>query len=358
MPSLTLKKIQKWDEKQMFLSLQKLYEQGEQVQKEKNQIKIPRDYTKINRVIVSGMGGSTLGAHLVKAVYEKKLKVPVEIINNYSLPPYADKNTLSLICSYSGNTEETLSSFLDARKKKCKIVVLTTGGKLKEWKEKYNLPGYCFEARANYCNVPRLAVGYFVFSQLLIFKKLKLIKLSLAEEEQTNKIVKKYCQAFDLTKNPKNIALKTAQQMYGKIPFLTASEFLTGNLHIFNNQINENAKNFSHFFEIPEINHHLLEGLLHPPTNPQNIFFVFLQSSLYYERIFLRHRLTQKILKKQKIKFAEYLAQEKTPLAQALEIFVFGSFTSFYLAILNQLHPAPTPFVDYFKKELNKNPLF
>ncbi len=76
--------------------------------------KIKVNYPKPANVIVAGMGGSGIGGELLKDWAKKQAAVPIEVNSEYELPEYADKKTLVFVTSYSGDTEETLSAFLDA----------------------------------------------------------------------------------------------------------------------------------------------------------------------------------------------------------------------------------------------------
>ena len=138
------------------------------------------------------------------------------------------------------------------------------------------------------------------------------------------------------------------------MPVIVASEFLNGNGHIFANQINETAKQFVARFSIPELNHHLMEGLAFPVALKKILYFVFLESPLYSKRIKQRFEITKKVLAKNKIKFVANKINAKTVAGATIEALVFGSYASFYLALLNKVNPAQVPWVDYFKKELDK----
>ena len=133
-----------------------------------------------------------------------------------------------------------------------------------------------------------------------------------------------------------------------------ASEHLIGNAHAAANQINENAKRFAGYFTLPELNHHLLEGMKYPQNNPDSLLFIFLESKLYDKRIQKRYAITKEVLKKNMIPFLTYTCDEKTPFGQAAEVLVMGSYLSFYLAVLEGIDPTAIPFVDYFKSEMKK----
>lgn len=352
--AINLKTIKKLDRQQMYDSIDKLYLQCQQVLNESNSIKIPKSYKSIKNVVISGMGGSIIGGHIIKSIFSDQIKVPIELSNNYTVPNYVNKDTLCIISSYSGSTEETVSALKEAKKKKAKILIITSGGKLKKISEKNNIPGYIFNPKHNKCGEPRIGLGYSIFGQLILLKKSGIIKITNDELKSVIDTIDNFNKKFNVKNKINNAAISIAKKIHEKIPVLVGSEFLMGNIHTFNNQINENAKNFSTWMEIPEINHHLLEGLKNPKTNKQNICFVFIKSKIFHKRNQSRYKITQNTLKKNKIKFIEYKAVSKTKISQSFEILVLGSYISFYASILYGIDPSPVPYVDYFKKEINK----
>ena len=133
--------------------------------------KIQVDYPKPNNVIVAGMGGSGIGGDLLKDWAKNKLDVPIEVNRDYELPEYAGKKTLVLISSYSGDTEETLSAFLDALQRKCMVFCVSSGGALLENAERLGVP---------YLRVPgglppRAALPYLFTPALLYVEKAGLV---------------------------------------------------------------------------------------------------------------------------------------------------------------------------------------
>jgi len=140
----------------VFKTYQEMFKQFEQIFSDFKNLKLPPGFKKVNKVLVCGMGGSTLGPDLIRKVFAKNLKVPILIINDYKLPKWVDDKTLVIISSFSGNTEEVISCYQQAQRKKLKIFIISSGGKLSLNKgEKFiYLPKY------NYAQNPRFAVGY------------------------------------------------------------------------------------------------------------------------------------------------------------------------------------------------------
>lgn len=341
-----IKAIKGLDKANMLSSIEAFPDQCQQAWEEATKVSIPESYKKIKNIVVSGMGGSALGAHVIKSLYSKEMAVPLEIINNYHLPFYINEESLVILSSYSGSTEETLATAWEAKEKKAKILGITSGGKLGEFLKENNLPGFIFEPKFNPCGQPRMGLGYSIGGQIGLFKKTGILNVKEKDFYQgLNSLIK--------NKNKiKESAKEMAEILKDKIPLSIAAEFLSGNAHVLANQINENAKVMSFYFIIPELNHHLLEGLKNPETG--NFFFLFLSSNLYSERIRKRFFLTKEVVKKNGVGILEFKPLGRNKFSQILETLWFGSFLSFYLAIIYGINPSPIPWVDYFKHQLEK----
>jgi len=349
--STTPQQIKKLDKANLLASIGLLAKQCEQTWQEIKKIKVPENYRRVQNIIVSGMGGSALGAHIVKTLYAETLRLPMEIIRDYSLPDYAGPKTLLILSSYSGNTEETLAAAEEGKKKKAKIIGITTGGELGKFLKKNKFPAYIFEPKHNPSGQPRMGLGYSILGQMGILRQCGLIKVDNQEIKMAVKDSR--IMNYELgVENKNSVAKKMTQSLKNKIPILVASEFLAGNAHVFTNQINENAKCFAAYFDLPELNHHLMEGLQNPKTGRKLLNFILFNSRLYHPRNQKRYEILKEILKKNKIDFIEYQPKYKTKITQVFEILLLGSYVSFYLAMLYNLDPAPVPWVNFFKKRL------
>ncbi|MFC1711579.1 SIS domain-containing protein [Patescibacteria group bacterium] len=351
-----LKIFKNLDKSNMAGSVQELYLQLLQTKDELKDLKIPGYYRKINKIVVNGMGGSRLGARVASRLFEDKLRVPIIPIGSYTLPNYVDENTLLILASYSGNTEEILNTVSEGLQKTKKILVFSQNGKLTEIAKKNNLPGYYdFTPKHNPSNQPRMSIGYQILGIILLLSKCGLLTIKNNEIEILSKFIFKIRKENDLDVGfSKNKAKKISFKLNKKMPIFVAAEFLLGAIHVWRNQVHENAKQTALYFPIPELNHHLLEGLMFPKKNPQNLSFVFIKSNFYHNKNTTRINITQKVLSKYKIPFDEINLTGETKLEQVFELIQFGSFVGFYLSMLNKLDPTPIPWVDYFKKELKK----
>ena len=316
-------------------------------------LSLPENFSDIQNVIVAGMGGSALGARAVDSLIVDRVRVPLEVFTEYKLPNYANEKTLVVISSYSGSTEETISCIYDAINRNCKIFGITTGGKLSEILTGENLPRYIFEPKNNPSKQPRMAVGYPLGALLALFSKINLITLS--REDLDGAISKMQEVISDCDENsslPDNLAKSYAKKIYGKIPVLVASEHLVGTAHSIKNMLNESAKTFSILFDLPELNHHLMEGLRYPLENKKILYFIFFNSNLYSENVKKRYPLTSEVVGKNGIEYSLYSPFADTKISQVFSTYVFGEFLVYYLSRQYSVDPLEIPWVDYFKAQL------
>ncbi len=350
-----VEEIEKLDSKNMLGSLELLGEQIKQIVMQADSVRIPKSYANCTNIVVLGMGGSTLGSHIIKSVFDAELEVPFEIVNGYQVPQFANKNTLVLVSSYSGTTEEPLLAMLEAKKRGCKLMVITSGGELAKRAKKQKIPALLFTTINNPCGSPRMGLGYSIVGQMIMFALAGFIDLDDRTLLQILNTITQADHVFGVdTKAVNNPAKQIAQKLEHRSVWYVASGHLAGSVHTAANQLNENAKHFGGSFLIPELNHHLIEGLQYPKTNAENLAFIMIESKLYDKKVQKRFEVTKEVLKKNKIFFAVYTCVSKTKLHQAMECLVLSSYISFYLAMVEEIDPTAIPFVDFLKKELKK----
>ncbi|MEJ2441653.1 MAG: bifunctional phosphoglucose/phosphomannose isomerase [Patescibacteria group bacterium] len=351
----SLEEIRKFDEKGVLSSIKMLPDQAREAWEEVNKLKIKKEFAGATNVVICGMGGSALGGRVVDSLFEKKIRAPIEVFTQYYLPNYVNKNSLVIVSSYSGNTEETLSCFNDALKRGARIFGITTNGKLAESLKKEKIDAYIFEPTYNPANKPRLAIAYSIFALLAFLNKTDFITISDQEINSAFDTLEECVKDFGPRASSKqNLAKTMALELQNRIPVLVSSEHLVGVTHVFKNQLNETAKTFSVSFDLPELNHHLLEGLGGPPKAKEVLHFLFYSSKLYSDRVQKRYPITQEVVDKNSVGYSLYNLRSKTKFEQVMELLAFGSFVSFYLAFLNRVDPSEIPWVDFFKKKLSE----
>lgn len=307
------------------------------------------------RVAICGMGGSALAGRVIKSVFPHA-RSPIEIINHYQISQSLGPDSLVIISSYSGSTEETISAYHQAISQGTQVFIVAGGGKLSEMPEGEIADKFIFPIDKNPSNQPRLGLGYGLGVILAILASCDFISLSNEELAESVKNLRVFLSDFAVDKNEDtNLAKKMARELVHRLPVLVASEHLVGSMHVFKNQLNETAKNFALAFELPELNHHLMEGLKRPPELKKLMLFIFFVSDLYFPQVQRRYPLTIDVVNKQEIETLVYHVQATSRLAQALEILALSSYVQFYLAHLYNEDPNSIPWVDYFKKSLANN---
>lgn len=348
-------------EQNYLKSIELLGAQIQQSYNEASKIKLPTSYGQVNKIVTCGMGGSQLGVDLINNLFSRELKAPIIQVRGYQLPGFVDANTLVFLLSYSGDTEEVLAVSLKllprrqaGKAKNLKVVVITVGGELAKIAKKNHWPMYQFEPRNNLSGQPRMGTGYSLGAMLAILRKLNLIQVS-------SKDIALMAASAKISKEHPSTRLgagrarskKLALALKNKIPIIVTAEHLNGNAHIMANQINESSKQRCYFFAIPELNHHLLEGLTYPKEGLKSLYFLLFFSKNYHPRNQKRFQITREVLGKQKIRYQQVsLAGSK--ISQALSMLALGSLLSYELAKLNKVDPNKIPWVNYFKKRLGK----
>jgi glucose/mannose-6-phosphate isomerase len=260
------------------------------------------------------------------------------------LPDYVDSNTLVVLTSYSGTTEEVLSCAKDAKAKNAKMIVVTKGGPLAEFANENALPAYIFDGKLNPAGVPRLGNGYSILGLIGLLNKIGVFEI---EEHEIANAISRLKEKFE---DLKTQAQQDYQMFINKIPIVFGAEHLSGNTQILRNQFNETSKTFSAFYLVPDLNHHLMEGLQFPKDAP--LYFLILNTPNYSEKIKKRMELTVEVIKQNNHKVYEFKTSGQTVYDDFLETLQYGSFLTLYLALEYNQNPAINPYVDYFKKKL------
>ncbi|MFW6230942.1 MAG: bifunctional phosphoglucose/phosphomannose isomerase, partial [Nanoarchaeota archaeon] len=240
----------------------------------------------INKIIVAGMGGSGVPGDILKSYMRYSSKIPVFVNKHYRLPEHADKKTLIITISYSGNTEETIEVFREALRKGCQIAVISSGGKLKELAEKHKKPF----VRVPQNKQPRAMVGYLFFSMLRVLVNYGLVPDAKKEVSSLAQFLK------DSLFRDK--AKELAKNLLDKVPLIYASEDFYPVALRFKTQINENAKIHAFWGTFSEMNHNEIVGYTDLYTTYHMIIF---GSESDHPRIKKRFDICKKLVRSKKV---------------------------------------------------------
>lgn len=318
------------------------------------QIEYPdHDGRSIYNVVAAGMGGSALAGMLAKTWLDGALGVPFEMVRAYRLPAYAAANTLVVVSSCSGNTEEALSVLNEARDRGCQVAIISGGGQLAEI------------AKSSYITHVDLPSDLDIQPRMLTFVQLRaLVKLFNHFGVVENKYYDEIADTDDWlaeeadrwTKEVPvvhNYAKQLALQAVGKTPVFYGGEVTRSVAYKWKISWNENAKNVAFWNEYPEFNHNEFMGWTsHPVDKP---FVVFdLISDFENERILKRFEISDRLLSGRRPKAIAVHLQGDTVLKQLLWANILADFVSIYVGIMNNVDPGPVPLITKLKEELNR----
>lgn len=318
-------------------------------------LNFPDSYKNIDKIVVCGMGGSRFTPLIIKELFKEEIRIPYILNDDYNLPGLVDKKTLVILSSYSGTTEEIVTCGKKALSRGAKIAAVSRGGEIKTMIDEIKAPGCFFDEKYNLSKQPRIGLGYMIGGHLGILIKMGILKNNKntvdSAIENLEYLLKDLTTTTPTINNPaKQLALK----IYEKYPYYIVSEFLTGVGNGLANQTNETAKSISSFRVVPELNHHLMEGLRFPSDLKKLAIFIFFYSSLYSDPIKKRFTITKEVVEQNKIETVWHEIKGENKIEQAFYLMGFGSYLTLYLSTLYEQNPAIVPYVDFFKKKLKE----
>ena len=331
--------------KQIILNSPKQFKVG--VEKAKD-IGIRGDF---ENIVICGLGGSAMPGILLQDAFSEDLKIPVFIHRSYALPAVAlakvglASKSLIVCISFSGNTEETLSSYKEAEEKGFSVIALTTGGKLAEMAQQNSLP-YCLIP--NDCLQPRFGTGY-LFSALIKI----LINSGLLDQKVENKILSLKESLRPATFEKKGQEL--AKKLMGKTPVVYSSNNYKSIARISKIKFNENSKIMAFWNYFPELNHNEMAGFTKAKSKKQkaNSFYaIILKDTTENPKIIKRMELTAELIKEAGADVEIIEMPGKTRLEKMFNTLLIFDWTSYYLALANNIDPISVPIVEDFKKRL------
>ena len=282
------------------------------------------------RIIIVGMGGSGIGAELLRDYTKDSRIIP---IHGYDLGKVSNED-LVVIISYSGNTEEAISCFKQARNADAETIVITSDGRLKRLAKEY---------RSKVIDVkpglqPRAALGYLFTPLLIIAHRAGLINDPSRELEQAIDVL--------IRRDLKQSAIDLSEKLMNRKVVIYGSPLMKSVAYRWKTQLNENAKHAAFYHYLSEVNHNELEAF----SDMRDMFMIILSSSLESHRIRKRVELTKKYASR----YMPVIVLNSTDplLIGMLSMIHLGDWVSYYLALRKGIDPSPVKIIEEFKKEL------
>lgn len=311
---------------------------------------LPAHFGAAKRLVFSGMGGSGQAGAIVKDLALTTSPWPIELIKDYTLPKWVDHETVVVAVTYSGGTEETLSTIVDAHEAGAKVMILTTGGGAASLARKYKIP--CFEH--NYESQPRVALPVHLGILLNIADRLGLVKVSEAALAELPLLGARLASQYGVETSVKeNTAKQLSQELAEKIPVIVGDGVLSGVAGRWKAQFNENAKSPAYLETLPEMNHNALMGTSEPDAKA-DLYWLLLDSAFTHEQNKNRMVLTDRFLKDRRLTARRLSWPASDPLLEIVEALIFGDWVSYYVALLHGVDPTPVPGISEFKQQLER----
>ena len=337
--------IEKYDSSNQFDVLKKTYTQIEFAWN--NKIDLGSIKKKgIDSVVVTGMGGSAISADLFANFFKDELEIPFVVNRSYTLPAFVNKNTLLIVSSYSGNTEETISVFESALKTKCRIICITTGGKIENIAKKNKvpvvkiLPGY----------QPRYALGLSFFTLLKVLTRIKIINV---KPGLVNSIIKLYKDKSKLYSKEKNSALSYAEEILGYIPVVYSVEGFTSSVgYRLKSQFNENSKLLAFHNVLPEMNHNEIVGWESFDEKQFQTKIINIVDKEYPARVKKRLDIMNGITSESKVGVINLESHEKSFKVRLMDLIYLCDWITYYTAVLRGYDPSEIRNIDLLKEKL------
>lgn len=288
------------------------------------------------KVVVAGMGGSHLAADLLKAAFPR---VSLITHKDYGLPEFSSserKNVFVIASSYSGNTEEVLSAYEEAKRTRIPAAVIASGGKLLQRARRDKVPFICLPSPGIQ---PRMATGY---SLRALFCLLGMRK-ELKESERLTSLLR--------VKEREKEGRKLARTLKGKIPLVYSSRRNFPVAYNWKIAFNETGKipAFCNFF--PELNHNEMAGFSGKKgiIMGRKFSLLFLEDADDASRIKKRMKVFEKLMRDRSIKVHKVPMRGKSRLSKIFSSLLLANWTAFFLAGTYGHEPEQVPIVEDFK---------
>jgi glucose/mannose-6-phosphate isomerase len=307
---------------------------------------LSQDWERSNKVVIAGMGGSAIAGDLVADLASLQATIPIWVVRDFQFPFALDEHSLVIVCSYSGNTTETLSLFHQAIKAGARVMAVTGGGLLAEEVERHRVPRLNIPVRGE----PRSAVGY---TLLLLLGSLHCLGVVETGEDDvraaTEALGQQVVQLSEEVPTRDNPAKQLAVELRGKLIQIYGGGIFSGMARRWKTQLNENAKVWAFFETIPELLHNSIEAYRSLPDISERTMVLLLQPNPGADQLGDRCRVVAQLLQQSGISYRVLEGGGGRPLEQLLGMLLLGDYVSYYLALLNGVDPSATPAIAWSK---------
>lgn len=293
---------------------------------------LPASHQSPRQILLCGMGGSAIGGDLTAALIARTSPIPMLVQRGYDLPAYATgPDTLVILSSNSGNTEETLAAADEALGRGVRMLAMTTGGALADHAGAHGYPVWRFD----YKSQPRAALGWSFGLLIGLADRLKLAPHLESDLAGAIALLREWKPRYTAdTAAALNPAKRGAGQLVGRIPVILGAGIFEPVARRWKAQLNENSKIWAFYDPMPEANHNTVVGIDYPDKIKVSLLTIFIASPQFdHPRVWLRHDLTYRMCLESGIMTDKFQPEGDTALAQMLHAIQYGDYMSLYAAI-------------------------
>lgn len=339
-----IKNVDTEDMKRLLMDFPAHWEEARAFTREVN---LNLDKSRIRNVCLAGMGGSAIGGSIIEAYSYKTSPVPVRVVRHYQPPAWVGEHTLFIACSFSGNTEETLSALEQARERGAQIVAVTSGGSLV-----VNALRYDF----SYIKIPggmppRAALGYSFVPLFRIFQHLGYLDEGNKALDETQELLNEQASVFSNLEESE--ALTLAKDLIDTLPIVYSDAVLMHPVNLrWRAQFGENSKTLSYGNLLPEMNHNEIVGWDQIAHLTGRLSVLMLIDKEDDERVKKRMNIVKELVEDQAYSIHTLRTRGESRLARVFSLIQLADWTSFYLAVINGIDPTPIAKIDLLKSRL------
>jgi len=294
-----------------------------------------------SNILICGLGGSGIGGTIVKDLISKDVSIPIETSKGYDVPGFVNENTLVIACSYSGNTEETLSALNKCLEKNAEVAIVCSGGKLKDLALEKDLNHIIIPGG----HPPRAMFGYGFTQLFFILDNYGIINESFKVD------FKKAISLINTEQEKiKKTALDISKKLFKTTPIIYVADGFEGVAVRLRQQINENSKMLCWHHVIPEMNHNELLGWR---TNVENTSVIYLRNESDYYRNKKRIDINKSVIEKYTSNISEIWSLGDSSIERSLYLINVGDWISWYLSELNNVDAIEIDVINYLKNSLS-----
>lgn len=331
--------------------LRKLPRHCEEAWRISQTVPLPVAPAPVQHVVIGGMGGSAIAGDFTADLAAAQGALPISVVRDLHMPFALNSNTLFIACSYSGETQETLSLFHQALAAGSQVMVISSGGRLTEEAQSRGIPALRIDAPGE----PRNATTYSLLLLLGVLHRLDLVRTGDdAVRTSAEDLQKRVAQLEEGVPTRDNPAKLLAAELKDKLILVYGGGLFTGMARRWKTQLNENAKVWAFFETIPELLHNAVESFGTAEGPGSQLMVMLLQPRVEERDVNPHYQVVSQLLGRNGVPNRILQGETTNSLSQLLTMLLMGDYVSYYLAMLRGVDPSLIPAVQAAKEGLAK----